>query len=49
MEKTCEELEKECAGATAKAEQYQHQYQHQCQRLVNRMAAIRKHFMLSTF
>ncbi len=45
MEKTCEELEKECAGATAKAEQYQHQ----CQRLVNRMAAIRKHFMLSTF
>ncbi len=33
MEKSREELEKECAEATAKTEQYQHQ----CQRLENRL------------
>ncbi len=33
MEKSREELEKKCAEATAKAEQYQHQ----CQRLENRI------------
>ena len=33
MEKSREELEKECAEATARAEQYQHQ----CQRLENKI------------
>ncbi len=33
MEKSREEMEKECAEATAKVEQYQHQ----CQRLENRV------------